>query len=332
MIDDDYGSLVPGSKRSKHQAILDELERIDADDEMVEVIKPDSSTFLPSSFLKPKKKKEEVYQSEDDWFNDLMESTDIKIKRSKRKTKEIFEGQLESTQKKKKKNKGKTEFTDYEKKFETESAMLKNLLIDQNRFVNSLQKQYDFLSNSKSTSRGVTKNITDLINAITSARSLSLQITDKHIGLKKAISDLSMKEKKELGLIDTENMADFASTYMRQMLTERQQLLSGMTGDDTIGDYSENEIESMISDNLIGEERPDEVDKYLQYENRNVEIFAVINRNDHDDYHYEAYSDNGEGEEIPDYPLPNTGTKLSINTSTNVATDIFGQRYRIKWE
>jgi hypothetical protein len=290
---------------------------------------------LPSSFLTKKRKKKhmiELQNNEDDkWLAALMDSTDVKIKKGKHRA-DIFEDAFEGKKKKKKKKENKNELTDFKKEFETEAALLRNLMIDQSHFVESLQKEYDFLKSNKSSSRGVNKNMTDLIESITAARSLTTQIVDKQIALKKSIADLSMKERKEKngGLGEGENLADFASSYLKQMISERQQLLTG--GSSEIGDYSIDEMSNLLDDNLNSgegfEDRPDEVEKYLEYEDRNVTIWVFMNQSDADDYDFVALDENDE--EIPDYPLPYKN-KLSINRSTNIATDTFGQKYPIRW-
>lgn len=331
----DFDSLVPGNKKSKREKILEQLDELNNEEPLPQkTIENNSSNFLPSS-LSPKKKQKNIrpQKTEDEWFNDLIEKSEIKLNCGKRKT--IFDDVFnpDGKKKKKKKKKDKNEPTDYEKKFEPEAALLRNLLIDQNKFVDSLQKEYDFLKSSKSTSRGINKNITDLISNITNARNLSMQLIDKNTSLKKTIADLTMKERKELfsnSLNDSENLNDFASTYLKQMISERHQLMNGTNSD--ISDYSADEMASIVSDTLLNsnnsEERSDETKKYLEYENRNVRIYVYMNPSDETDYDYVAIDENDE--ELYDYPLPFKG-KLTVNRSTNIATDVYGQKYSIRW-
>lgn len=331
----DFDSLVPGNKKGKREKILEQLDELDNEELIPQnnIENNISSNFLPSSLSSKKKKKnQEPQKTEDDWYNDLIEMSELKIKAGKRKT--MFDDVFNpDDKKKKKKKKNKNEPTDYEKKFEPEAALLKSLLIDQNKFVDSLQREYDFLKNNKSTSRGINKNITDLISNITNARNLSMQLIDKNTALKKTIADLTMKERKELfanQLGDAENLNDFASTYLKQIISERHQVMSATNSD--ISDYSTDEMASAITDALLNsddlEERTDETRKYLEYENKNVKIYVFMNTSDESDYDYVAIDD--EGEEVPDYPLPFKG-KLTVNRSTNMATDVYGQKYIIKW-
>lgn len=347
--DNTFETLVPGAKKSKHREILDQLQQLDLDDGYTPtgnddfVIPPPKpsdyntdSSFLPSSFLTKKTKKKNTIQvpeqSEDEWLAALMDTSEITIKKSKHRT-NVFDDALGGKKKKKKKDKDKNEPTDYKKEFETEAALLKNLMIDQAHFVESLQKEYDFLKSSKSSSRGINKNTTDLIANISSGRSIIMQLVDKQVALKKTIADLTMKERKELSgnsIDGVENLSDFASSYLKRMIDERHTILTG--GSTDVGDYSITEMADILNDNLTTgentEDRPEEVDKYLEYEDRNVTIWAFVNQSDIDDYEFVAFDE--DEEEIPDYPLPNKN-KLSVNRSTNIATDIFGQKYPIRW-
>jgi hypothetical protein len=78
-------------------------------------------------------------------------------------------------------------------------------------------------------------------------------------------------------------------------------------------------------------ERPEEVDKYLEYENKNITVYVCI-RNDETDINnnYEFIAKDEDGNIIDDYPLPNH-TSISINRSTNIATDTYGKKYYIIW-
>ena len=343
-------TLVPGAKKDRRREILDQLQQIDMDDGYIPTGKDDfvipppkpsadefGSGTLPSNFLVKKNKKKQKHtidvpeQTEDEWLSALMDANDVKIKKSKHRS-DIFDEALGGKKKKKKKDKDKNEPTDYKKEFETESALLRNLMIEQSHFVESLQREYDFLKSNKSSSRGMNKNTTDLIANITSARALATQLVEKQISLKKTIADLTMKEKKDLSgnIMEGENLADFASSYMKKLLEERRQNFTG--GNDSIGDYSIDEMSNILHDNLMidgeYEERPDEVEKYLEYEDRNVTIYAYVNQNDVEDFEYVALDE--DGQELEDYPLPFKNS-LSINRSTNIGTDKFGQKYPIRW-
>ena len=333
---DDYNfdDVLPGHE--KHKKLVSKLMEIESD-ELVNTISNTSSTssFLPSSMIKEKKPKKNKEYDPDDWFNEMMGVDSIKVnKRKNAKGYDFFENDvIFGKKKKKKKKKDKDGLIDFNKEFEPELALYKNLLIAQNRFTDDLQKEYDSITSSKSTSRGITKQLADLIENITDARALSMQLVEKNVNAKKLIAELTMKQKKENGIgEDGENMADFASNYLKQMLNERQNLLSG-NGDNTVSEYTDDEMFDILSDTLESSDeelfnRSEETDAYLKYENQNVKIYVVITDNDVENYEFIAK--NQDGVLIPDYPLP-FKTKISINRSTNIATDTYGQKFNIIW-
>ena len=100
----------------------------------------------------------------------------------------------------------------------------------------------------------------------------------------------------------------------------------------TIEDYTDddmaNEINSFISFD-DGDDEGHSTDAYLKFENMNVTIYVVIRDQDIENYKFRV--EDSEGNEIDDYPMPNH-TKISVNRSTNVATDTFGIKYPIIWE
>ena len=334
-MDNDFN---PSKKRDK-KSIIDQLDEFIDDSELEDYNNSESyNSFLPTtssdtssvlpSFSKKKRKDSFSDVMTDEYFEDLMASSSIKIKKHGKGTYDDFFG---DKKKKKKKKKKKDELTDYKKEFEPEAALLRNLLIEQNRYVDSLQREYDYMASHKSSSRGINKNMTDLMTNITQARNLSLQLVDKHVNLKKTIADLSMKERKEKAgtLGEGDNLADFASSYLKQMISDRAQYING-TGSAEIGDYTSDEMANFITENIGESDRSNEADKYLEYENMNVTIYLHINSQDEGDYHYEAVAE--DGTVLDDYPLPLKETKFNINRSTDIATDTYGVKYQIIWD
>lgn len=334
----DDGTSEPKSKNKKRRKILEELEELElhGDDTYIgsnDEPKSDQSSFLVSSMMTKKEKKKKTDIRDEDMENWLDAITSISVAgdnkvRGKRKLKgNDFDDLLHRKRKKKKKKKG--EMIDYNKEFEIEAALYRNLLQDQNRFTDSLQKEYDRLKSTKSSARGISKTMTDLIENITQARSLSLQIVDKTVSLKKTTADLMMKQRKEFGASvgDNADMNNFASSYLKQMLNERQSIIQE-TGAPEISDFDESDINSLLDNSLDGYGSSDESTRYLKYENRDVTVFAIVNQSDYGDYEFVAYDK--DGLEIIDYPLP-TKTNISINDSTLIATDSYGRKYPIKW-
>lgn len=304
-----------------------------------------TDSFLPSSTFKKKNKKEKDTGS-DSWFNDILVFSDVKVdKRSgKKKNKKLFSFESYSEydengkKKKKKKKKDKEKLVDYRKEFENEAALYKALLVDQSKFTDSLQKEYDLIKSTKSSARGINKITSELIENINSARSLSMQLVDKQVNIKKHIADLSMKQRKELGTgaMDESNLAEFGSSYMKQILDNRH-LFNDGSGNITVNDMNDDDILDGISislDNIqegdfVNTARGSETDKYLKYEGSGVRVLVVIKDDDVENYHFRAVD--GNGDIIDDYPLPYKSA-ISVNRSTDVATDGYGVKYDIVWE
>jgi len=327
------------SKKKKRRELLEELEELDAQ-KLEEVEDAPPSGFTLSAYIPPKKPKKEDLKEEEieergrSWMDTIaaigsMGSGKIGKKRKKGSYDIFSELEMSQGKRKKKKKKKDGEMVDYRKEFETEAALYRNLLQDQNKFTDSLQKEYDRLKGVKSSSRGISKTMTDLIENITQARSLSMNLVKETVNVKKTIADLTLKQKKELGSKGDEaaDMGAFASTYLKQMLNERQNII-GNTGAAEIVDYDDDLVDGLLDDALDGLDVNPETEKYVQYENQNVRIWAVINRADFEDYDFVAYTE--DMNVIPDYPLP-TKTTLSINDSTLMATDTYGRKYPIKW-
>lgn len=332
----DIDDLNPENKKkiNRHKDLMDQLKDIEENTDYS--ILPDGS-FLPSSLLKenkdgksikPKKEKSEVdeFLDDSDWFNAIM---DMKVRKPKNhKSKDIFEEVGLKKKKKKKKDKG--QLTDYNKEFETEINLYRNLLQDQNRFTESLQREYDARKSTKSSARGIDKTMNELIENITSARSLAMQLVEKNVAVKKTISELTLKERKEFGTgnSDDDNKSDFAAKYLNQIMNERNRVVNP-TGTSDVSEYSsEEDLFETLSESLGDTNRPEDVDKYLKYEHKNITIYVSIDSTNTDDYFYLARDD--EENIIEDYPLP-MHTSLSINRSTNIATDSYGKKYPIEW-
>lgn len=337
---DSMDDLIPSNKnkqRARQASLLSEIKDI-------EDVSPLNGTFLPSSLLVDSNKvgKKKKYDDDmpierddddydpDEWFQAI---NLLCAKPSKKKIHKAADDIFESAglkKKKKKKKKGNGDLIDYKSEFETERALYKNLLMEQSKFVESLQRQYDNINDKKSSNRGITKQMTDLIENINQARSLSMQLVEKNVNVKKLIAELNMKQKKEFGGLDTDNMNDFAASYIKSMISRRSEAL-GTGYDGVVSDYSEEELLDAIESTVL-DERPDDVDKYIKYDNSDVKVFVVIDESDPDGIdNYRFIARDGNGDDIDDYPMP-IHTSISVNRSTNVATDKYGQKYKIIWE
>lgn len=307
---------------NRSKRIIDELDELD-----------DDNMPLISSYRPLKKEKEEEPEDyipeEDEWIATLTNFKSEPIKR--RKSSHSLFDDFGEGKKKKKKKKQKGALTDYNSEFDKEMTLLKNLLVDQNNFTDSLQKKYNLLENSKSSQRGVGKFTTDLIESINSARKLSMDLVDKTINTKKTIADLTLKEKKEFGAKsqDSGDMGMYASNYLKEMMNMGRSNINsiGYSGDDYNTEGTPDDLFDSINDELGGDDRSEESIKYLRYEDRCIEIHACIDGERL--ICFKAYDK--DGIEVPDYPLPEPDTRLNINRSTEIATDKYNNKYPIDW-
>lgn len=305
---------------NKKNKIIDELDDID-------------NIVLPSSIKKviePSPKKEpELSEDTDEWLNELMCFTSPKPKKKKNKQ---FKGFLSDDQVIKKTSKSKKqkngEMKDYYKEFEPELALLKNLYMQQSKFTDVLQKKFDEIEKSKSTSRGVGKFTTDLINSISQARSTALQIMDKTINTKKIIADLNVKERKEFSNKNSsaqENNVEFASTFLKKIIdTGRQNIIdTPVTYDEIPQDSTDIDLFASIEDSIGESTRNPDINKYLEYESKGGVVISVIRDRDGD---WDFIATDKNGNIVTDYPLPKK-SHMSFNPSLKLAIDDYGQKY-----
>lgn len=313
-------------EKTKRERLGDALLEIDMFDD-------EDSVFLPSSKVteEPDPSEKESSDkgdqiSDEDWLAAVSQMPKLRLKRKIQG--DLFE-EVESG-KKKRKRKKKDGTTDFQKEFSPEMATLRHLLLDQNEFVSSLQATYNAMSKQKSSARGVGKYQTDLIANITSARNVSASLVKQIIDAKKTIADLSMKERKELGMLSDEdgNLGDQASSFLKQLLNVDRKSLAGEEFNG-IDDVEYEEMADYIRDSMMAnseyEERPDEVRKYLKYENMDVSVKVIL----HSDGTQQFIAVDKDDNVVPDYPLPSNDTELNINRSTMKAKDGFGISYDI---
>ena len=324
--------LLPDNKPKKNKKdLLDEI-RFMEDENPTNIY----NNFLPSSLLKEKEEKKNEKEKEestdiDDWLQQIEILTCKPSKKaSKKGLDDIFEAAGLKKKKKKKKDKDKNGLVNYKEVFAPEQDLYKNLLVDQSKFVNDLQKNYDQINAYKSTNRGITKQMTDLIENITDARSLQMQLIDKSANIKKLIADLDIKQKKEFGGGEIgDNMSDFASHYLKQMMSERQNFAN--IGDSEVVDLDSDEAMEELINNIGEVDLDNDGDKFLEYENKNIKIYVSVPKlpnGDIDIDRYEFIAKDDDGNIVDDYPLP-LHTRITVNTSTGIAVDSYGEKYSV---
>lgn len=315
--------------KNRKKSLLDEYEELEEMTPSIASYRPkkdkhDSRDVVP----------EDINENGDDWLNTISRLKNDKVTATGHRRGSGFLDYLNDDgtggKKKKKKDKKKDGPTDYSKEFEGEVQLVQNLLSDQSKFTDSLQKRYDILESSKGSARGIGKFTTDLIGQINQGRSLSAQLVKNLVDIKKTIADLNMKERKELAGngVDSDNLNEYSASLLKQMLKESRNDLS-IYDDGGPVEGGVDDIFANIENELSDSDRPDEVDRVIAYEKRGVEIVAIVNPDDVSDFRLEAIaSDNGEI--LEDYPVPKTKS-LNVNRSTEQASDDWYNKYRIIW-
>ena len=315
----------------KKRSLLDEYDELELEEPAMSFNK-----FRPSEIKKDKETSElaksvDEDEIDDDWLGVLSQWKTPKVKTHKNyRNSDVFDFlHGESGKKKKKKKKEKEGPKDYYDDFAPEIGLMRNMLEDATKFTDSLQKRYYALESTKSSARGVGKFTTDLISSINQSRSVSSQLLNNITSLKKSIADLNMKERKEAAAAnggDGEDLSNFSASFLRKLI-QQDRSDAAMYGDAVPISGDEDDIFDNISELLADNGRSDEVDKYLKYENRNVELVAYVDP-DTDAYEVKALAE--DGEELYDYPIPEV-ERMDINHSTEIATDEYHTRYRIIW-
>ena len=315
----------------KKRSLLDEYDELELEEPAMPFNK-----FRPSEIKKQKETSElaksvDEDEIDDDWLGVLSQWKTPKVKTHKNyRNSDVFDFlHGESGKKKKKKKKEKEGPKDYYDDFAPEIGLMKNMLEDATKFTDSLQKRYYALESTKSSARGVGKFTTDLISSINQSRSVSSQLLNNITSLKKSIADLNMKERKEAAAAnggDGEDLSNFSASFLRKLI-QQDRSDAAMYGDAVPISGDEDDIFDNISELLADNGRSDEVEKYLKYENRNVELVAYVDP-DTDAYEIKAIAE--DGEELYDYPIPEV-ERMDINHSTEIATDEYHTRYRIIW-
>lgn len=309
------------------------LKELSALDEDQDVNKPNLLETVKQSLVKPSETENDDTNS---WISIINKKVAKSKKNSDRFTYDDY-ANLGVSGKDKKKKKNKDGITDYDREFGNELAILKSMEVQQAKFVDDLTKEYNNMKSTKSSARGVTKYMVELIESITSARTVNIQIVKEIIAAKKIIAELSIKEREKLlkeAMNDSQGtMSEYASTFMRELFkTGRSNIIdSDLTQNSDYQDYDEMDSEDIyreiidVSDSTMMTDEDRERELFLKYENVDVTI-SVIYNDDTGEWEFVAHDDNGV--ELSDYPLP-TKCKMTFNRTTNTAVDEYGQKYNM---
>ena len=231
----------------------------------------------------------------------------------------------------------------FKKEFAEELTMLNDLLDEVNKFGKSLDKKYESMSGSKT--KGVSKHTNDLIQSIITTKSTKLQIVKEMTNLKKSIMDLQLKEGKRIGE-EGDSAESNANSYLREIMKVGRNnfidALNDNTPSITVDDDTPEEVEyankmkerdMMINDQISkrlegNNDRSIEADKYIIYENMNVDLRIKYNAVN-DDWRVIAVTE--DGQELADYPIPDKKDlgKVKFSADHKYATDKFGRSYKV---
>jgi len=241
--------------------------------------------------------------------------------------------------------------SDFKKEFAEEITLLYNLLDDTTKFGNALEQDLKSLRGSRV--RGVSKYSNDLAELVLTSKQNQLNILKEISSVKKTIADLQIKadaKNKEKSGGETKSPEYLASAYFKNILSHgRNDFIRHIGGDeedefDSIVEEIENskrngfivnDTEKDYTDILearLNEDgnpmRSNAGSKYIEYENRNVNI--VIKKNI-DTGEWRLAAIDKYNEEIDDYPLPSRRElgKMKFSTDGNYATDEYGRMYNV---
>lgn len=231
------------------------------------------------------------------------------------------------------------------KEFAEELTMLNDLLDEVNKFGKKLDKKYESMAGSKT--KGVSKYTNDLIQSILATKSTKLQIVKELTSLKKNILDLQLKEGRRFGGEGEGDSAEYsANSYFKEIMRVGRNNFMEALNDNTPSIQTEDDVpeeieyanklserNEMLDDHIAKRleqetDRSDEANKYILYENLNVELKIKYNAVN-DDWKIIAVGDNGN--EILDYPIPDKKDlgKVKFSADHKYATDKFGRSYKV---
>lgn len=227
---------------------------------------------------------------------------------------------------------GSKEVSDLKSQFIPQESALKKMISDIDQDISSVGKDISLMRVSRSRNF---KAMSDLISAQSSLYSTKLSAIKEQNNIKKTIADLQLK-------IDSKNASnDDASTTATMAI---QQLFSGgadipsmsIDPNDVSSSSSSSPVEfddKTTINRIFGGNKgtPSEGDIYLKYEGRNVGIHCVVNRETGEK---QLVAKDGDGNVIPDYPLPQHAEDLvfTINDDLGTASDNLGRDYILDYE
>lgn len=236
----------------------------------------------------------------------------------------------------------------YNKEFEPELNMLKNLVAEQNKFTVDLQKRFNFAAGpAAKDALAPNKTLVELANVISSGRSNSLGILREIGSIKKTIAELYMKQKKldsELtssGSIDSTDLglmgSSLASSIFNTPMSDYSQSTPPMaqSAPSMQSGFSSSVPSQPIANPQYQEFNPDSWEgvplenDYTKYENIPHSIIVEKNKND-GSMRFKAIND-VDGSELVGCPLPTSDlSRLVVNEDTMTVKGQFDEIYPLR--
>ena len=223
-----------------------------------------------------------------------------------------------------------TESSEVNRSFAKQEQQIGMLLDEINTDAIALQKDIELLRSMRSRSY---KSMADLISAKVSMSNAKLAAIKELSAIQKAKYDINLKMK----AAKNESAADsgFAASQAIQKLIGlgRGNLVASDTSEVEFGsssDYTDGRAESQIEMARDLPPAESDGDKFIAYENGGAEYVLDIDR---DTDTRQIYAIDGEGNVIPDYPMPSNQNELSfsVNEMAGEATDQLQRRYRLRY-
>lgn len=221
---------------------------------------------------------------------------------------------------------GSKEASNLHAQFIPQESALKKMISDLDRDISAVGKDIDNMRVSRSRNP---KAMSDLIAAQSSLYSTKLSAIKEQTNIKKIVADLQLK-------IDGKNASQDDAALTASMAI--QQIFSG--GTDVVpvnidnDDITSSNDASVTDDERIhaifGDSEETDGDIYLKYEGRNVRTYCQINEETGEK---RLVAKDDEGNELPDYPLPNHADELifTVHDDLGTVSDNLGRDYLLEY-
>lgn len=222
----------------------------------------------------------------------------------------------------------------YNKEFEYELNMLKNIVSAQNKFADDLEKRFRNMAgpNTKD-SAPLNKTAVDLASSVTASRNGALSVIKEITGVKKTIAELTMKDKKleqDGHGSSVTNMQDLdllgSSIASRLEPAPIKKPSVSIYNDDTPSEIDNNVYDEI--DNSVDIIDDIEISPFAKFDR--VPTKTIVEYTPSESKYRFKTINNTTGEEIVDYPNP-TFKITNFDEKNKVARDVFDTEYPLEY-